>query len=397
MNVEKKQKLLGILSAFRTILEDYPKLLAGDYYGGKDTSLTTISFMLDILKVFGVSHEFLCDWLSNLLCDEEASGVKKGLLIGLEESIKAIILSYLTGLYTCPIDPILPDYFMKTPYIDQGTDYMYPLGKGITIPLSRIDAFGLLQNCPTSEKGSVFYFDTVESGYTTSSVYKSIDMNAFLWYIINKGNGDTRSIWDNRAWYRLVFGGPDGEPAKDTFISTSCQNSPSRVVRGIGVKNQIMSMRFTEGGMEEYDTTSLDVKKLNQYNAITVWAVADRYYRQGLTLTNGTITGGRLNKTIFQFNSDYIYSLKLFDSKTIVAQIVNALLGISSSFSGNFSLSMNIMAKKIEKLVEKVITQEGNDDSDVQDDSYFLFSDKEYSQIENDATLRYHGKYALMQ
>jgi hypothetical protein len=392
MNVEKRQKLLSYLSAFRVILEDYPKLIAGDYYGGKDTSLTTISFMLEILGVFGVSHEFLCDWLSKLLGDEEDSGVKKGLLIALEESIKAILLAYLTGLYTCPVDPVLPDYFLKTPYTDQGNDLDYPIGVGIKVPISQIDAFGLLQNCPTSEKGSVFYFDTVESEYTPRTVYKSTDMNAFLWYVINKGNGDDRSIWDNRVWYRFLFKKEEtGQSDKDLFVNTKCINSPSRVVRGVGVKNEIVCFDFREAGMPV--ATSLSINDLKEGNFLTVWGVADRYYHEGLRLANTNIQSGRLNKTVFQFNSDYIYSLKLFDSKTIVAQIINAILGISSAFSGKFSLQMNIIARKIEKLVEKVISQEGSDNQDEQDDSYFIFSDKEYSDIEKDATLRYNGKY----
>ena len=106
MNIKGVRDILGLLSAFQTILENYPKLLAGDYYGGRDSSFTAISFLLDILKIFGISDEFLYRWLSNLLLDEEDSGVKKGLLTVIEEAIKAILLSYITGLYTCPGIPL---------------------------------------------------------------------------------------------------------------------------------------------------------------------------------------------------------------------------------------------------------------------------------------------------
>ena len=122
MNVTGTKNVLGTLAAFMTMLENYPKLYAGDEYGGKDSSLTTISFMLDILKLLGITDEFLYKWLARLLSDEEDSGVKKGILAVIEEMVKAILLSYITGMYTCPIDPILPDSFLKTPYIDQGYD-----------------------------------------------------------------------------------------------------------------------------------------------------------------------------------------------------------------------------------------------------------------------------------
>lgn len=391
MNVTSTKNVLGTLSAFQTLLENYPKLLADDYYGGKDSTLTTISFMLDILKIFGISDEILYKWLSKLLLDEENSAAKKGILIILEESIKGILLTYLTGLYTCPIDPVLPDYFLKSPY-DYGSG-IYPEGTGIQIPLNKIDAFGLLQNCPTSKKGSVFYFDTVESGYTQSSVYKSTDFNAYLWYVINKGNGNHRCVWDNRALYRLIFKNKDtGADKKNYFIETECQDSPSKVVNGVGIKNEIITCKFVEGGSSNSFEGS-GVMKLNESNYLTVWGVADRYYHQGLNRPTTNVLGGRLNKTIHQFNTDYIYSLKLFDSKTLAAQIINAVLGIYNSLAKSHSIQLSIILRKVERMVEKVIEQESYDSSDIEGEGYFKFSDEEYNDIEKDATLKYNGKY----
>lgn len=391
MNVTSTKNILGILSSFQTLLDNYPKLLADDAYGGKDSSLTAISFMLDILKIFGVSDEILYKWLSKLLLDEEDSGAKKGLLIVLEESIKVIILTYLTGLYTCPIDPVLPDYFLRSPYIGGVCEEVE--GNGIDVPINRIDAFGLLQNCPTSIKGSVFYFDT--SGYTQSTAYKSNDFNSYLWFVINKGNrnGDHRSVWDNRNLYRGIFKNEEtGQDKKDYFIRTECECSPSRVIKGVGIKNEILYCEFWESGYSDSFEGS-GTMALNQTNFLKVWGVADRYYRQGIKLADGSIEGGRMNKTIFQFNTDYITSLKLFDSKTLVAQIINAILGIYNSLNKPLSFNFNLMARKVERMVEKVIEQESYDDSDFEEDGYFVFSDEEYNQIENDATLRYLGKY----
>lgn len=390
MNIKGVRDILGILSAFQTILENYPKLLAGDYYGGRDSSFTAISFLLDILKIFGISDEFLYRWLSNLLLDEEDSGVKKGLLTVIEEAIKAILLSYITGLYTCPIDPVIPDSFLRTPYINSPASVtdVFPTGEGITIPVSKIDAFGLLQNCPTSKRGSVFYFDT--SGLTQSQAYMSTDFNSYLWYVINKGNGSSASTWDNRVHYRRKITGSMAN--RDRFVNERCVGSPSEIISGIGIKKQIVYCQFIESAAGS--VTDISINSLNQGNAIRVWGVSDRYYRAGINLATTAIDGGRLNKTVFQFNTDYIYSLKLFDSKTIVAQIINAMLGISGALSGNFSLQMNILIKKVEKLVEKVIEMEDYGDKADDIDGYFLFSDEEYNDITNDATLRYNGQYA---
>ncbi|MBP5723912.1 MAG: hypothetical protein J6X18_10130 [Bacteroidales bacterium] len=396
MNQEKRNKVLGTLAAFRTILERYPKLLTFDYNGGGSATITSISSLMEILRLIGVSNEFLYKWLANLLLDEEDSGVKKGVLIAIEESVKAILLGYLNSLYTCPVDPILPDYFLNSPYRDTGDvsddtiECPQPHGKGIPIPVSKIDAFGLLQNCPVSLNGSVFYFDT---DFNASNVYKSTDMNAYLWYVINKGNRDERSIWDNRVLYRWQFKGEEGKEKQTNFVDTKCACAPSKVVRGVGVKNEIVYAEFIENGIGE-DYTNLSINDLKEVNSLHVFGMADRYYRQGLRLNGSSIMSGRMNKTIRQFNTDYIYSLKLFDSKTLFAGVINAMLGISSTFSGKFSLQMNIAIRKIEKLVERVVTMEGvYDEYENEPDAYFIFSDRQYSEIENDATLRYNQKY----
>lgn len=400
MKVEKIREILGTLSAFQNILENYPKLLADDYYGGKETNLAAISFMLDILEMFGITDKFLYDWLGKLLSDDD-NGWKKGILLVIEESVKTILLTYLTGLYTCPVDPALPDRFLRSPYVDKGQDLEYPWGIGYRVPINKIDMLGLLQNCPTTEKGSVFYFDTIESGYTTSEVWKSTDCNAFLWYVVNKGNGKPpQSVWDNRVHYRFQYKDPvNGQNKKDTFVNAECQRSPSRVISGVGVKKQIIMCRFEEGGFDR-DNGILSKQELVQSNYIRVWGVADRYYAQGIKLKNegdtsieSLIKDGRANKTIFQFNTDYISSLKLFDSKTIVAQIINAVLGISNALTASFSLQMNIMVRQIEKIVEKVIEYDTVGGDNVDEEGYFEFSDEEYNEIVNDATIRYNGKY----
>ena len=391
MKVDSTKQILGWVSALQLIAENYPKLAAGDYYGGKDTTFTAISFMLDILKVLGVNDTMLYQWLSKLLAYDE-NGVTKGILFVIESAVKSILLSYVTGLYTCPVDPIVPDDFLRTPYRDMGSDQDYPFGSGITIPINDIDIFNLLQNCPVSKKGSVFYFDSSdEQGYTMSSVYKSNDFNAFLWFVINKGLGseDHRCVWDNRVIYRIHLNNTEeGKAKKTTFVDATCQNSPSRFISGIGIKNEIIVCEFQESGFGPVE--NLTNMNLKQYNAIRVWGVADRYFQQGLRLSNSDLR--RLNKTIFQFNYDYIYSLKLFDSKTLIAQVLNSLIGLGGMLSGSLSIQANILMKKVEKTIEKIIeydeTEYGSDE-----EGFFKFSDEEYSEIENDATIQYQKKY----
>ena len=61
----KKQKTLATISALNTILERYPKLLYWDSENGVETSFTAISFLMDILKMFGITEESILEWLTD--------------------------------------------------------------------------------------------------------------------------------------------------------------------------------------------------------------------------------------------------------------------------------------------------------------------------------------------
>jgi hypothetical protein len=92
------------------------------------------------------------------------------------------------------------------------------------------------------------------------------------------------------------------------------------------------------------------------------------------------------NKTIFEFNYDYIYSLKLFDSKTLVAQIVNSLLGISASVSASFS----VQEEKISEIIGKVIEADDTSSSEC----CYKFSNDEYDRLITEATNKNAGVYS---
>ena len=188
-NVERKKTVLATLSAVMTLLEKYPILATGDYYSGtRDLSLTGTAFLSDIMSILGITDDFLYAWLKKLLLWEDSSGTEQGILVVIEAAIKTVLITYLNSLYTCQIDPVIPDEFLITPYNPDHIDPTQPrLNSGITIPISEIDAFGLLENCPVDRAGvgSVFYFDSKE--FDASNVYLSSDFNAFLWYVINRG------------------------------------------------------------------------------------------------------------------------------------------------------------------------------------------------------------------
>lgn len=361
----KKQNALGSVASIQTILERYPVLITNDEVGN-----TSLSFTFDLMEILGITPNDILDWLSTLLSSEN------GLLTTLEYAIKSVLIASFKDTYTCSINPTLPFdamYSIHTP--------SYPQGKGIKVNLDDIDMFGLLNHCPTSEKGSIFYFDSspysdeTHTGYTPTTVYSSTDFNAYLWYVINKGQNppELKSVWDNRIDYKKKFENQgqfaDNSP-KGLFFNTSRAKTPMIKVPGLGLKKEILSCAFFEQGTGKNS------------NYLTVYINYDRY---GKFLTN--------TKTVFEFNFDYIMSLKLFDSKTLVAQIINAVAGVGNHAEVNIlSLSHEVIAAQVKEIVTKVI--ENEDEVNV-NDCYYSFSNEEHDRLLSIAMERYRGNTTI--
>ncbi len=410
----RQSEVFAKVAAINTLLDRYPVLTTTDSMLTNFSVNTSIGFLLSLLEVFGVSQADIINWICRIVGDEN-----DGVLDAIEWTIKGILLLNLKGMFSCDFNPILPDNLMKY-VIDDGTSRQDPCASfpydptrknKIEINIQSVDLFGLLANCPSNKKGGVFYFDAYdpktstviddkvvdEPHYIPSELYKSRDFNAFLWYVINKGNiGNNterqKNTWDNRNKVHKKYKEVSG--AEDKFFQTVTSeyaNTP-RIPINVGFnkvcdKEQYIICQYTEKGSNQAYS-----------NVLNVWLNADRYYRtrKFKTPVGKDATGGTeyqefaINKTVFEFNYDYIYSLKLFDTKTLLANIVNSMLGLSSSFSYSFSIEQKQAQKKVEDIVEKIMTQS---DTEVADNCYYKFDNSAYQQMIDEVTKSYTGSY----
>lgn len=94
-------------------------------------------------------------------------------------------------------------------------------------------------------------------------------------------------------------------------------------------------------------------------------------------------------KTIYEFNYDYVVSMKLFDSKVIASEIVDALMNINlpnpfqrGSDEGDEGVGGNrdqmIIDSFVDKLVEKMIDTEDGEYTDC----FYTFSNEDYEKME---------------
>ena len=421
---DSKSKVLGSIAAMQTLLERYPTLTTTDSMLTSFSINTSVGFLIDLLTVFGVSQNDLVKWISWLLTG--SGDGQDGLLTVIEHAVKAILLANIKDMWTCYVDPIIPDSLLRysNPTFEDGTrtdPYSIVVGspefKKIEIDLNQVDLFGILNTCPSDKNGSLFYFDAYESicypenetrpYLTPNNLWKSCDFNAYLWYIINKGTLSNQidlqhSCWDNRNKYIKEF--KENENLRSEFFNIDNCTTPESAEKKVievkddesgesALKKQIILCEF-----EERPTPSQSEGSSLGYpssNVLRVWLNANRYYHTEKVEVpdpkhEGQMVLMEFNKTIFEFNYDYIYSLKLFDSKTLISQIVNSLLGLGASVSASFSVQQKIIEAKISEIVRKVIEADDTESSDC----YYNFTNDEYDKLVKEATQKYNGVYS---
>ena len=138
-------------------------------------SINPMEYLLKLLRAVGVTDEQLKERLIRILLVT---------LPVLEIAIKAILLTNLKNLISCSVDPRIPEQYRKrhVDSSDPGTGQR----RGIQIDISSIDMFNKLSVCPLDDNGREYYFG-LEGVKDVYSFARADDMDAFLWFVKNKG------------------------------------------------------------------------------------------------------------------------------------------------------------------------------------------------------------------
>lgn len=419
-----KEEVFGFIAAMRTLLDNYPELQKNDQLLGLLNANSPLAFLLGLSEIIGLSKEDLLNWVSKILCGSEAiisnaskkatsaiSGatrrndsaqqVDQGILDTIEIAVKAILLTNIKNLFTCSINPLIPYNVLKHPngmVLNEG-------GQGIKLSIPTIDMFNVLQHAPNSDYGKTLYFD---NAMLSKSFWQSTDFNCFMWYVINKGttmgNEGLKHTWDNRVKYRKNFN--TNSVFRKNFFNEFKGNGAlinTQVDEGITDtyvineknKDYYKTNKKNGGYIEKKSYLILEYNEndptLSVPNTLTMYLNADRYLRK-----IGTIKGEPifLPKTVFEFNYDYIFSLKLFDSKVIVANIINSIIGITNSASASllnvsYTLQQEAIAGKVGQIVKEVMEAEDT----VINDDFFSFSNNQYETLLNETDIKYSENY----
>lgn len=424
---DEKARILGYISALRTMLDNYPTLTTSDTMEKLLNSNSPLGLLLNIAEICGISHEMLLNWISKILCGAEtiksagtrlgdkaatslsnAADETTGILDVIEEAVKVILLTNVKDLFTCTLNPFIPREVMYHPYginlksaksDSEDKDYRYDggveMGKGIEISIPTIDMLNVLAFAPNATNGKAFYFD---NDYIPYEMWKSTDFNAFLWYIINKSNnikeGKYKCIWDNRVKHRKEL--KNNEIFRSNFFNLySAEGGNISTTKGQTPNSKNINHQWNDNFQNAEEPLTKRQYLYIEYqerssttsvpDVLKIYLDADRYLRKY-----------SIPRTVFEFDFDYIYSLKLFNSKTIVANVINSIIGIGRSAAasvanGKYSLQQQIIAGKVSEITKKLM----QGDDTVIDDCSFSFSNDEYNTLLEQAELKYKNRYKV--
>ena len=395
-------QLFGSIAAAQTMVEQFPFS-----FGVNENGFTcTFDLLTSIFNI--VSDEPLEEMVVKTLT-ENLSDTNNSWLQNIEETVKLAIEANLTNIVTCEMSPIIPDRLIGAGEFLELTDRTLSFsGEGVIVPASAIDFTGLLGYCPADEVNPVAtanYFpcyNTNGEPLSVNDLWKHDDFNAFLWFVKNKGvYGNTiernKLIWDNRYKTKPYT---RYERKDEKFFTMSTEIDPKRegtITNGVFPFDKNYLNKYNEHSSTKYkkrqilECRYIDGDGIHSDSFQFKLAASNYYKSRKLTGPEKISSVLQINKTIFEFNHDFLMSLKLYDPKTYLCQMVSSLLG-EGNVSFNFSITRN--TNEIEQMIDGIITKVINLDDTEVNDCYYTFSNEEYDlMLQETINKRIYGAY----
>lgn len=220
----------------------------------------------------------------------------------------------------------------------------------------------------TDSPSYIVYYD----GLNPNLLYKSMDMNAFLWYVLHKGMKMPQVEYNHMMWDSRVSALKQGVSRKSAEEWNEWYNSKTGYTEefkyfGSTIVNDtpIFPIMQLEGqGMAE--------------NLLKVRIPAQRYFLP--KVRNANINGNKVprlafNASMYKYNWDYLNNIQILKPKLLLVGLCEQLLGFSLSTisSTNINFTKKLIESKLSSAIKSVI--EAND-MEVED-CYMEFSNDE--------------------
>lgn len=469
-----KEDALATIDAALSILDRFPDLEDGNINLSFSTSTNPFTFLMDLFKSTTGYNE-LIRIISKFIAT---------FLPAVEIAVKTLLITKLKDIISCSVNPFLTDDILKN---------------GIIFNISEIDLIDTFRYSPFDEKiGQFYYFGVFEKEeyydeqtkefkersvpIMPDDLIKCDDMNALLWYMINRAN--KRYVWKPTKYrhddeFRPDYPSVDeGQKLKkedgivtfefheksvnlvDAYGNEYLQQTPYNNILHVFIgdvreKSTPLMQQVVEQQRElaenEKDQEilkdkiknkqrdidlfkkefikldeSLDsgklsskeyakqLKKLNKKLNVLEMDLNDLLVRQKKIyaakhrfehqmgniksqlaatrdqyfpfLNSGDHRNYYYGRTLIEWNIDYIWSLKLFDAKSLTARLLDCLTGMLT-IDLNLSYKQQLVKNEVTKMVKMI----SESDDIVVSDCFFTFSNDDYDMMSRQAELRKAG------
>ena len=221
----------------------------------------------------------------------------------------------------------------------------------------------------TTDSPSYFVF---YDGLNPNLLYKSMDMNAFLWYVLHKGMKTPQVEYNHMMWDSRVSAIKQGVSRKSAEEWNEWYNSKTGYTEEFKYFGSTIVedtpifpiMQFEGQGMAE--------------NCFKIHIPAQRYFLP--KVRNANIDGNKVpwltfNASMYKYNRDYLNNIQILKPKLLLIGLCEYLLGFSLSTisSTNINFTKKLIESKLSSAIKSVI--EAND-MEVED-CYMEFSNDE--------------------
>ena len=254
---------------------------------------------------------------------------------------------------------------------------------------------------PTTANKNTPDLVVVFEGVNPNELYKTYDMNAFIWYTLNRSIRATQidinhTMWDSRLkMYRNLERDLTVTELNDWYNSKKT------------AKDEFLNILNTDSSNPlNYRTLRKDVlypilqlkKAPNNLYGVSVSFPSQTYYkptfRKRFLNKNGKAVGKifSFNSTIYEFNWNYLNSIQILKPRLLLANFINYLVGgiMNEITNTEFNITQKIIKNKISTAAKKIIEA---DDSEIED-CFSTFSNDEFDAMLEDMLLsRYDMTY----
>ena len=225
-------------------------------------------------------------------------------------------------------------------------------------------------------------------GLNPNTLYKTMDMNAFIWYTLHKGMKNPQVEYNHMMWDSRISAAKEGNGRKSASEWNEWYNSKKEDDGEFKYHDSVVTDKSPIYPIIQLEPQGMAENLLRIHiPSQTYWMPKIREGNLGLIDRRPKVAS---NASIYKFNWDYLTNIRILQPKLLLVGLCESLLGftLSTISSVNINLTKKIIEAKLSSAIKSVI--EAND-MEVED-CYTTFSNDEVNAMMEEMLLaRYNA------